>query len=65
MRKIDIIAKQQIGCGLSVLGGLLTGGASVFEVVYILSSLNFSLFQKNKSARCMEKSQAKGIEGTV
>lgn len=46
MRKIDIIAKQQIGCGLSALGGLLTGGASVFEVVYILSSLNFSLFQK-------------------
>lgn len=34
------------GYTLSVLGGLMIGGSSVFEAVYILHILGFSIFQK-------------------
>lgn len=41
-----MISKQQIGSGLSAIGGILAGSASVFEVLFVLSTLHFSLFQK-------------------
>jgi len=39
-----MVARRQIGYVLSALGGIVSGGASIFEVLHVLSTLNSTVF---------------------